>query len=221
MLGVANPWTDWQWVGQHGGEITSAVVQHVELTVIAVGIGLALSLPLALLVWRWSRWETPVYGLTGLLFAIPSLALFAFLIPLTGLTRLTAEIALVSYTLLILIRNIVTGLRGVPPDVRDAAVGLGYSPLRRLAKVDLPLALPTIVAGIRVAVVTTIGLVAIAGYIGAGGGIGALIDQGQIEDFRAEVALGAVLSVLLALAFDLALVGLQRVLTPWARRGVG
>ena len=218
MLGIANPWTDWHWVGRHGGKIASAVLQHVELTAIAVGAGLVISLPLALVVWRWRRWETPVYAATGLLFAIPSLALFAFLIPLTGLTRLTAEIALVSYTLLILVRNTVTGLREVPPDARDAAVGLGYAPARRLVRVDLPLALPAIVAGVRVAVVTTIGLVAIAGYIGAGGGIGALINEGQTEDFRAEVALGAVLSVLLALVFDLALVALQRALTPWVRR---
>jgi osmoprotectant transport system permease protein len=220
LLADSQPWIDWTWVRQNPGLIWSAVVQHIDLTLIAVGIGLVISLPLALVVWRWRRWETPIYGLEGVLFAIPSLALFAFLIPITGLSKTTAEIGLVSYTLLILTRNIVTGLRGVPAEVRDAAVGLGYSPGRRLLLVDLPLAVPTIIAGVRIAVVTTIGLVTIASLIGAGGGLGYLIQQGQQNDFKTQVVLGCLLSVLLAAILDGILVGLQRLVTPWARRAV-
>lgn len=218
---AAQSWFDWGWASRNEARIRTALVQHVELTAIAVGIGLVVSAPLALLVWRRARWEGPVYGVEGALFAIPSLALFAVLIPVTGLSSTTAEIGLVSYTLLILTRNVVSGLRAVPPEVRDAATGLGYSPGRRLLRVELPLALPTIVAGVRIAVVTTVGLVAIASYVGAGGGLGYLLNQGQQEDFRAEVVLAAILSVALAALLDLALVGAQRLLTPWARRGVG
>ena len=218
MLGDSQPWLQWSWIRHHPGEIWSAVTQHIELTLIAVGIGLALSLPLGYLAWRWRQWEKPVYGVTGVLFTIPSLALFAFLIPITGLGRTTAEIGLVSYTLLILVRNIVAGLDGVPPEVRDAARGLGYSPAHQLLRVDLPLATPTIVAGIRLAVVTTIGLVTVASLVGAGGGLGTLISLGQQNNFRTQVVLGAVLSVLLASVCDGILVVLQRLLTPWARR---
>jgi osmoprotectant transport system permease protein len=218
VLGDSQPWLQWSWIRRHPGEIWSAVTQHIELTLIAVGIGLALSLPLGYLAWRWRRWEKPVYGVTGILFTIPSLALFAFLIPITGLGRTTAEIGLVSYTLLILVRNIVAGLDGVPPEVRDAARGLGYSPARQLLRIDLPLALPTIVAGVRLAVVTTIGLVTVASLVGAGGGLGNLIALGQQNNFRTQVVLGAALSVLLASVCDGVLVVLQRLLTPWTRR---
>jgi osmoprotectant transport system permease protein len=218
VLGDSQPWLQWSWIRRHPGEIWGAVIQHIELTLIAVGIGLALSLPLGYLAWRWRRWEKPVYGVTGILFTIPSLALFAFLIPITGLGRTTAEIGLVSYTLLILVRNIVAGLDGVPPEVRDAARGLGYSPARQLLRVDLPLAMPTIVAGVRLAVVTTIGLVTVASLVGAGGGLGNLIALGQQNNFRTQVVLGAVLSVLLASLCDGVLVVLQRLLTPWTRR---
>lgn len=217
----SQPWLQWSWIRQHPGEIWSAVDQHIQLTLIAVGIGLALSLPLGYLAWRWRRWEKPVYGVTGILFTIPSLALFAFLIPITGLGRTTAEIGLVSYTLLILVRNIVTGLDGVPLEVRDAAQGLGYGPARQLFRVDLPLAAPAMIAGIRLAVVTTIGLVTVASLVGAGGGLGTLISIGQQNNFRTQVVLGAGLSVLLAALFDGALVLLQWTITPWARKAVG
>jgi osmoprotectant transport system permease protein len=220
VLGESQPWLQWSWIDHHPGEIWNAVDQHIQLTLIAVGIGLVLSLPLGLLAWRWRRWEKPIYGVTGVLFTIPSLALFAFLIPVTGLGRTTAEIGLVSYTLLILVRNIVAGLDGVPPEVRDAARGLGYSPARQLLRVDLPLATPAMMAGIRLAVVTTIGLVTVASLVGAGGGLGTLISLGQQNNFRTEVVLGAGLSVLLAATFDGALVLVQRALTPWTRRGV-
>lgn len=216
---AAQPWIQWRWVRTHPGLLWHDVAQHVWLTAIAVGVGLLISVPMALVVWRWARWETPVYGLMGVLFTVPSLALFAFLIPITGLGTTTAEIGLISYTLLILTRNIVTGLRQVPAEVRDAATGLGYSPARQLLAVELPLAVPTIIAGLRIAVVTTIGLVTIASLIGAGGGLGQLIHDGQQNDFRTQVVLGALLSVVLAAVADGLLVVGQRAITPWARRG--
>jgi osmoprotectant transport system permease protein len=218
IAGDSQPWVDWSWVRRHMGEIGSAITQHVELTLIAVGIGFALSLPLALIAWRWRPFEKPIYGFTGVLFTIPSLALFAFLIPITGLGTVTAEIGLVSYTLLILIRNIVAGLDAVPGEVRDAAKGLGFSTGRQLLRVELPLASPAIIAGIRLAVVTTIGLVTVASLVGAGGGLGTLISLGQENNFRTQEVLGAGLSVALAAAFDLTLVIVQRVITPWATR---
>ena len=221
IIGESQPWIQWSWVEHHWGEIGSALGQHVELTVIAVGIGLALSLPMGLLVWRWGRFEKPIYGFTGLLFTIPSLALFAFLIPVTGLGTTTAEIGLVSYTLLILVRNIVAGLDAVPGEVRDAARGLGFGRARELIRVDLPLASPAIIAGIRVAVVTTIGLVTVASLAGAGGGLGTLISVGFQNDFRTQEVLGAGLSVLLAAVFDVTLLLVQRMVTPWAARQGG
>jgi osmoprotectant transport system permease protein len=219
LLGDSQPWLDWNWIDRHPGEIWNAVDQHIQLTLIAVGIGLILSLPLGYVAWRWRAWEKPIYGVTGILFTIPSLALFALLIPVTGLGRLTAEIALVSYTLLILVRNIVAGLDGVPGDVRDAARGLGYGTFRQLLRVDLPLATPALIAGVRLAVVTTIGLVTVASLVGAGGGLGTLISLGQQNNFRTQVVLGAGLSVLLAAAFDAALVLVQWLITPWTHKG--
>jgi len=221
LLGDSQPWLLWSWIDSHPGEIWNAVYQHIQLTLIAVGIGLAISLPLGLVAWRWRRWEKPLYGVTGMFFTIPSLALFAFLIPITGLGRTTAEIGLVTYTLLILVRNIVAGLDGVPPEVRDAARGLGYGPARQLLAVDLPLAAPAMIAGIRLAVVTTIGLVTVASLVGAGGGLGTLIALGQENNFRTQVVLGAGLSVVLAAVFDATLLLVQRAVTPWARKGAG
>jgi osmoprotectant transport system permease protein len=221
LLGDSQPWLEWSWIRAHPGEILGDVGQHIELTVIAVSIGLVISLPLGYVAWRWRRWEKPVYGFTGLLFTIPSLALFAFLIPITGLSRTTAEIGLVSYTLLILVRNVVAGLDSVPAEVRDAARGVGYGTARQLFRVDLPLATPTIFAGIRLAVVTTIGLVTVASLIGAGGGLGTLISLGFETDFRTQEVLGAGLSILLAAAFDAALLGCQWALTPWTHRRRG
>lgn len=191
--------------------------EHIELTAIAVGVGLAISLPLALAARKWRFLERPVLSFTGGLYTIPSLALFALLVPLWGLSRLTAEVGLVSYTLLILVRNVIAGLDGVPDEVRDAARGVGYRPLRQLVEVELPLALPVIVAGIRIAVVTTIGLVTVTGLIGQGG-LGAFIVEGINRDFRTPVVVGSALSVALAVVADVVLAGALRLLTPWQRR---
>jgi osmoprotectant transport system permease protein len=209
-----DPWVRWDWVSRHGADISRALRDHVELTVTAVLIGLALSIPLALAARRWRFLESPVLGVTGALYTIPSLALFALLVPIWGLSRLTAEIGLVSYTLLILVRNVIAGLDSVPEDVRDAARGMGYRPARQLLEVELPLALPVIVAGIRIAVVTTIGLVTVTGLIGQGG-LGAFIVEGINRNFRTPVVVGSALSIALAFAADGLLAGALRVFTRW------
>jgi osmoprotectant transport system permease protein len=149
-------------------------------------------------------------------YTIPSIALFALLIPYTGLTAVTAEIGLIGYTVLILVRNVMVGLEAVPPDVIDAANGMGYRPLARLVQIELPLALPAIIAGIRIATVTTIGLVTITALIGLGG-LGQLILRGFIENFHTPLVVATVLSIALALIADLALAGAQRLVVPWAR----
>ncbi len=160
---------------------------------------------------------SPVTWVAGVLYAIPSLALFALLIPVTGLSIVTAEIGLVSYTLLILVRNIVGGLRSVPPDVREAAIGMGYSEWQLLWRIELPLALAVIIAGVRVAVVTTVGLVTVTALIGQGG-LGALIIQGIQQFFATPLVIGAGLSIALAILLDGTLVLIQRQVTPWTRR---
>jgi osmoprotectant transport system permease protein len=154
--------------------------------------------------------------LAGVLYSIPSLALFSLLIPFTGLSITTAEIGLVSYTLLILVRNIVGGIRSVPPEVRESAIAMGYSQRQLLWRIELPLSLAVIIAGLRVALVTTIGLVTVTGVIGQGG-LGALILQGIQQFFATPLVIGAVLSIGLAVVLDGALVILQRLVTPWTR----
>jgi osmoprotectant transport system permease protein len=215
---------DLEWVLENLDRIGELLLEHVYLTALAVGIGLVISFGFALLIRDRPRWYGPIIGGTGILYAIPSLALFALLTPITGLgTVLTAEIALVSYTLLILTRNIVEGLRAVPTDAIEAAAGMGYTPVQRLLRVELPLAMPIIVAGIRIATVSTVGLVTVTALIGLGG-LGYLIVT--IGTQRASFGLtatltGIVLAVGLAVLADLALMALQRALTPWARRRTG
>jgi osmoprotectant transport system permease protein len=209
-------WVCWGWVGDHRDDIAAAVRQHVELTVVAVAIGLLISAPLSYVAWRRRRAAAVILSGTGILYTFPSLALFGFLIPFTGLTFMTAEIALVSYTLLVIIRNTLAGLDGVPAEVREAARGMGLTPMQQLLKVELPLAVPTIMAGIRNATVGTIGLVTVTALI-TYGGVGNLILLGLRKDFRTPLVVGSVLSLLLAVAADLLLLGLQRLLTPWTR----
>jgi osmoprotectant transport system permease protein len=209
---------DLRWIGGHLGAIGDSLLQHVLLTVTAVGIGFAISLVLGLIAQR-VRWTYgPIAATTGLLYTIPSLALFAFLVPFTGLSFLTAEIGLVSYTLLILIRNVVAGLDGVPPDVSEAAVAMGLTSRQRLVRVELPLATPVIVAGIRIATVTTIGLVTVTGIIGQGG-LGQQIFLGLQLAFPTRIYVGVVGSILLAFLADVGLLAIQRRLTPWTQAG--
>ena len=211
------PFIRWEWIVDNLDQIGRRLGEHVYMTVLAVLIGFALSFALAMVIRRRPRLYGPIIGLTGVLYAIPSVALFALLVPFTGLSVLSAEIALVSYTLVILIRNIVTGLEGVPPDVVEAAVGMGYTPSQRLWRVELPIALPVIVAGLRIATVTTIGLVTITTLIGAGGLGYLIVNTGIRRFFDTSTYTGVVLSVALAIAADLLLLALQRRLTPWAR----
>ena len=214
------PLVDWSWIGGHTDDIVSRLLHHVIFTLIAVGLGFVISLALSLLVVRWRWLYGVVASIAGILYTIPSLALFAVLVTITGPTVITAEIALVGYTLLILIRNIVAGLDGVPRDVREAAVGMGFSPRQVLFKVDFPLALPVIVAGLRVATVTTIGLVTVSALIGMDN-LGTFITDGLSRFFMTPVLLGAVLSIALAVLADVSLLGVQRLIAPWSRRPAG
>ena len=211
---------DLGWIADNLDRIGGLVLEHLYLTGIALGIGLVISAGLALIARNRPRWYGPIIGATGTLYAIPSLALFALLTPLTGIgTVLTAEIALVSYTLLILTRNMVEGLRAVPAEAIEAAKGMGYTASQRLLRVELPLALPIILAGVRIAAVTTIGLVTVTALIGLGG-LGYLIVT--IGTARGSFGLtatltGVVLAVALAVLADVMLLALQRALTPWSR----
>jgi osmoprotectant transport system permease protein len=210
-------WIWWSWVGDHLSEIGTALYEHIVLTVAAVTIGLALSIPLALIARRWRGLYAPVLWTTGLLYAIPSLALLGILVPITGLTRTTALIPLVSYTLLILVRNIVTGLDAVSEDVRDAARGMGYTSRAQFVRVEVPLAIPAIIAGIRIATVSTIALITVTAVIGQDS-LGQLILDGLNRDFKTPLVVGLVLTIVLALAADLFLLGVQWIVTPWTRR---
>jgi osmoprotectant transport system permease protein len=213
---AGEPLLRWDWVVANADLIRQRVVQHLVLTGIAVGAGLVISFALSLLVRRYYRWYGPVLWVEGALYSIPSLALFALLIPFTGLSVLTAEIGLVGYTLLILTRAIVGGLRAVPADVRETALGMGFTARQLLWRVELPLALPVIMGGLRVATITTIGLVTVTALIGQGG-VGAFILEGIQRFFSTPLLVGAVLSVALAVLADVLLVQLQRLATPWAR----
>jgi osmoprotectant transport system permease protein len=214
------PLVRWDWVPGHLGDVAARLVEHLLLTGLAVGIGFAVALGLSLLIWRDRRLDAPISWIAGVLYTVPSLALFALLIPFTGLGFLTAEIGLVSYTLLILIRAITGGLAAVPADVREAAVGMGYTPRQLLWRVELPLAVPIIMAGLRAATVSTIGLVTVTALIGLGG-FGYFILDGLDRFFTTPLIVGAVLSVALAVVADAALVAVTALLTPWARARLG
>ncbi len=205
------------WVVDNLGEIGARTLQHLEITAIAISIGFALSLALALLARRYRVLRGPTIGIAGAMYAIPSLAAFGLLIPFTGLSLLTAEIAMVSYTLLILIRNILAGLDGIAPEILEAADGMGFTTTQRLWRVELPLALPVIIAGLRITTVTTIGLVTVTSFIGEGGLGYFILNIGISRFFPTAIYVGAILSVTLAVVADLLFVWLQRALTPWAR----
>ncbi|MGH2462899.1 MAG: ABC transporter permease [Candidatus Limnocylindria bacterium] len=205
------------WVLDNLDLLAQRTAEHVVLTLVAVAFGILIALPLTWLIHQRRGLIGPVLGLAGILYVIPSLALFGLLIPVTGIGLVTAEIALVSYTLLILIRNGLTGLDGVAPEVIETATGMGFTPAQRLWRVELPLALPVIIAGIRIAAVTTIGLVAVTALIGQGGLGFVIIQLGIRRDFDTAILVGTGLSILLAVIADRSLVLLERGLTPWAR----
>lgn len=216
FLDYVDPWVNWDWLSTHVPLVLDALGQHVELTLIAVAGGLVIALPLGVAAHRSGSLRLTVLGLFGAFYTIPSIALFALLIPYTGLSGTTAEIPLIGYNVLILVRNVLVGLDEVPRDVLDAADGMGYRPLARLLQVQLPLALPSIIAGVRVAMVSTIGIVTITAVIGLGG-LGQLILKGLIESFHTPLVVATVLSVVLALVADLSVAGAQRLAIPWAR----
>lgn len=207
----------WNWFTSHwGNTFEPALVQHIELTLIAVAIGFAIAFVLALAAHR-ARWLVPpVTFVTSLLYTIPSLAAFEILVPLTGINRVTVEIALVSYTLLVLFTNTLAGLSGVSAEVRDAAAGIGLTPRQTLLRVELPLALPTIFAGLRVATVTIISLATVAAYILPQGLGKVIFDALHNGDFNTKFIAAGVLAIILALVADALLAGAQRLLTPWA-----
>jgi osmoprotectant transport system permease protein len=206
----------WDWASDHWDDtLQPRLLEHLELTLYAVGIGFAIAFAAALVVHRLRWLEAPVGTFAAFLYTVPSLALFQLLVPITGLSVTTVEIALVGYTLLILFRNILAGLRGVPEDVLEAARGMGLTARQTLLRVQLPLAVPSILAGIRIATVTTISLATIAAFI-LPRGLGQPILDGLATGFNTKFVAAGALAVAVALVADALLVLTQRALTPWA-----
>lgn len=207
---------DLAWLGRNADDVWARFGEHVTLAIVPVVLGFLVAFPLALAAARRPRLYGPLLAVSGVLFTVPSIALFVLLIPFTGLSRTSALIPLTIYTLLILLRNTVEGLRAVPRDVREAAEAMGYTRVRQLVRVEVPLALPVIVAGLRIATVTTVGLVSVSAVIGQGG-LGQLMLLGFQRQFPTPLVVAIVLSVALAVVADLTLLGVQRLLTPWDR----
>jgi osmoprotectant transport system permease protein len=213
------PLVDWAWIGDHLDDIAFRLAQHLALAGIAVAAGFVVAFSLSIWALRSPRTRALLTAIAGGLYTIPSLALFAALVPITGLSVLTAEIPLILYTQQILVRNVLAGFDSVPAEVLEAANGMGYSSRQRLRTIELPLAIPLIVTGLRLAAVTTIGLVMVVTLIGDNfGGLGLFIKEGIQTFFATKVYVGAGLSVLLAVVVDLVLLRVERGLTPWAVR---
>jgi osmoprotectant transport system permease protein len=218
---AGNPWFSWQYVRDNSDTILTALREHAVLTTQAVLIAALVAIPLAVAAYWFRSLTGPILALSGVLYTIPSLALFAFVAPYVGTGTGTVLIGLVLYALLLIIRNALAGLNQVPPEVRDAARGMGYGRFAQLLRIDLPLALPGILTGLRLATVSTVALVTVGVLVGHGG-LGQLILGGFRNNFyRAEILTGTLLCVGLALVLDLVLAGVGRLLTPWiARRSV-
>ena len=208
---------DWGWIGRNYSSVIDQSVEHLYLTAVPMLFGIVIALPLALIAVHWPRMYGPLLGAAGVLFTIPSLALFGVMVPVTGLSALTAIVPLTIYTLMVLLRNMVEGLRSVDPDVLEAAEAMGYQRPRRLLTVELPLALPIMFAGVRIATVTTVGLVTISVMVGQGG-LGQLIYDGMQRQFLTPLLVGIIVTIVLAVAADLLLLALQRIATPWTRK---
>ena len=222
VAAASDGWLWWDWVARHVASspvslsLVDSLREHASLTVLSVVLAQLISLPLAVVATRSRPLETALLSVLGVVYTVPSLALFAFLVPLTGLSRTSALIGLTAYNLLVMVRNDITGLASVPPDVKEAAAGLGLSPLRQLLTVEVPLALPAIVAGARVATVSTVALVPITALIGQGG-FGQFINEGLQDLFKTPLTVGITCSIALAVLADVALLGLERRLSPWSR----
>ena len=211
-----NEWLCGAYLSSRREILWDAVVQHLQLTAVSVLIGLVLAVPLALAA-RHRRWAAgPVLAVTTVLYTVPSLAMFSLLLPVYGLSASLVVAGLVLYSLTLLVRNILAGLRAVPEETRQAARGMGYGPLRLLLAVELPLALPAAMAGLRIATVSAVSLVTVGAIVGYGG-LGNLIYSGMNTYFKAQVLTASVLCVLIAVAADLLLLGAQHLLTPWTR----
>jgi osmoprotectant transport system permease protein len=216
------PLIDWTWIGSNADDIVERVLQHLRLTALPIVLGFLISLALAIWALRQPRLYTQVIALTGFLYTIPSLAAFAVLRPIFGLSLLTAVIPLTTYTLLILFRNIVAGFQSVPAEVLEAAEAMGYTSSQRLWRVQVPLAVPLTIAGVRLAVVTVIGLATVASILGdAFGGLGQFITEGLQQLFPTKYLLGAALSVVLAFLAHVFFVWLEKAVTPWATARAG
>jgi len=213
---LVNDWVCADYVSDRQQEIVDATLQHIGITVVSVLLGLAIAFPLALLARRLPRLESGILAFTTGIYTVPSLALFPLLVPFTGLSATTVVIGLALYALTILVRSLLEGLRSVPDDVRESAIGLGYGQGALLMRIELPLALPVLMAGLRVATVSTVALTTVGSLV-AYGGLGNLIKDGVLTNFRAELFTASVLCVLLAVLLDVVLVLLQRALTPWTR----
>jgi osmoprotectant transport system permease protein len=208
---------DWTWVRANAAMIMSDLGQHAELSGIAVLAGLVVSLPLSMFAWRFRLARTPILGAAGLLYTVPSIALFVLIQPVTGyFSLLTAEVALSGYTLLILVRNTVSGLDSIPEEITEAATAMGYTTMSQLLRVYLPMALPSIFAGLRVATVTVVGLVTVTVFIGRTN-LGSMILTGFNETFYTPIVVALVLSVALAALGDAGFVLLERVTVRWTR----
>ena len=213
-----NDWVCWDYVVDRRSQLADATAEHVYITAIAVAAGFVIALALALIARRFVRMESSILGLTTIIYTIPSLAMFSLLVDATGLTSTTVIVGLALYCLTVLVRNILAGLRAVPEEVRESAIGLGYGRTRLLFKIELPLALPVIMAGLRVATVSTVALTTIGTIVGFGG-LGNMLSDAIDLEFKAQILTASLLCVLLAIVFDLLLVGVQRLLTPWSRAG--
>ncbi len=206
----------WEWLAANRDVVLAQLYEHVQITFGAVALGCLVAFPIGLVAHRWHRTYGPLLAITQVLYAIPSLALFVLLISLFGLGRLPVVLGLALYTLVILVRNLTEGLRAVAPDVTDAATALGYRPLPRTLAVELPLALPALVAGLRLAVVSTVSLVSVGALVGTGG-LGQLFIHGFQVDNPVEVWTGILLTAGLALVLDLCVVAVGRAVAPWSR----
>ncbi|OKI00214.1 ABC transporter permease [Streptomyces sp. CB02923] len=211
-----NDWICGDYLATRRHVLLDAVLQHLHLTVVSVLLGLVIALPLALIARRWHWTVGPVLGITTVLYTVPSLAMFSLLLPLYGLSSTLVIVGLALYSLTLLVRNILAGLSGVPEEAKEAARGMGYGPLRQLLAVELPLAVPAAMAGLRIATVSAVALTTIGAIVG-NGGLGNLIYAGMNSFFKAQVLTASVLCVVIAVAFDLLLLGLERLLTPWRR----
>ncbi|UCM91857.1 ABC transporter permease [Streptomyces marincola] len=211
-----NEWICGEYVSSRSDELGDALVEHVLITAGAVGLAVLAAFPLALVARRWRLAAGPVLSLTTILYTVPSLAMYALLLPVFGISASVVVCGLVLYSLTVLVRNMLTGLASVPDEAREAARGLGYGRVRLLFAVELPLSLPALMAGVRIATVSAVSLTTVGAIVGHGG-LGNLIYSGMDSYFKAQVLTASVLCVLLAVTADLLLLGAQRLLTPWTR----